>query len=517
MNGSYRERAAGGSVRALCLTPDETLGGREPAAFESDEFSLSPVADRERMRRDALDADCAVVDGTNDGSIEAVEALLEAHPTLPVIVVGGSVDLEARALEAGVTECLRDETLDRNPGLLEARVRRAVGSARASEASRPRRRGSRSWAAFYGSLYEVSSDADLEFEEKLEHLLSFGSEYLGVELGFLTRIEDGTQTVEVAVGDHELLQNGSQYPLSEAYCRKTIETDGLLGVHDALAAGWEGDPAYEAFDLGCYIGGRVTVDGALYGTLCFADTDPQTEPFTGPERTAVELLTRWVSYELEERHTRERLRRKTERLERLTAVVSHDLRNPLTVAQLQLGLAREAIDADLEALGHVADAHDRMETIIDDLLWLAREGRDVGALEPASLAAVARDAWGTVDTGEATLEVTDREVVADPNRLRQILENLFRNAVDHAGEEPTVRVGPLDGGASGFYVEDDGPGVPAELGERVFEPGTTESDQGTGLGLSIVRGIATAHDWDVSLTRSDAGGARFEFTGVDGA
>jgi signal transduction histidine kinase len=79
----------------------------------------------------------------------------------------------------------------------------------------------------------------------------------------------------------------------------------------------------------------------------------------------------------------------------------------------------------------------------------------------------------------------------------------------------TVTVGPLDDG-SGFYVADDGPGVPEAERERVFEFGHSGSD-GTGFGLAIVRGIAEAHGWRVSLTESESGGARFEFTDVKAA
>lgn len=93
-----------------------------------------------------------------------------------------------------------------------------------------------------------------------------------------------------------------------------------------------------------------------------------------------------------------------------------------------------------------------------------------------------------------------------------MLENLFSNAVTHAGADVAVTVGALDGG---FYVADDGPGIPEDVRGTVFEAGHSTEEDGTGFGLAIVEAIADAHDWTVSLAESKAGGARFEFTGVD--
>jgi len=124
----------------------------------------------------------------------------------------------------------------------------------------------------------VTTDQTSSYEGKVDRLLWLGCEASGLSEGFLTRIEgtdgDGTQTIVRARGSHEQLQPGAPCPLSEAYCRKTIGTDGLLAVSNAVEAGWERDPAYEASELGCYIGRKVVVDGERYGTLCFASSRP---------------------------------------------------------------------------------------------------------------------------------------------------------------------------------------------------------------------------------------------------
>jgi signal transduction histidine kinase len=153
-----------------------------------------------------------------------------------------------------------------------------------------------------------------------------------------------------------------------------------------------------------------------------------------------------------------------------------------------------------------------MEAIVEDTLTLARQGDTVAEAETVAIHDLIGRSWGTVDTAGATLEVADEFAIrGDPDRLRHVFENLFRNAVEHGGD--VVRVG-LDG-EDGFYVADDGPGIPPERREAVFEVGETSTTDGTGFGLTIVNRIAEAHGWTVSVTGGADGGARFEFDGVD--
>ncbi|WP_075937835.1 PAS domain S-box protein [Halosegnis longus] len=216
-----------------------------------------------------------------------------------------------------------------------------------------------------------------------------------------------------------------------------------------------------------------------------------------------------VYTDITEQKRREReLERQNERLDEFAAVVSHDLRNPLNVARGRLELARET--GEPEQFEKSIAALDRMERLVSGLLSLARHGQSVGEPEAVDLDSVVHAAWGSVP-GDATLAIEATPTIrADPERLSQLFENLFRNAVEH-GDRPTVTVGPLP---TGFYVADDGPGVPADERDQVFEFGHSGGD-GTGFGLAIVRSIAEAHDWAVSLTDSESGGARFEFTGVE--
>ncbi|MXR41510.1 sensor histidine kinase [Halobaculum sp. WSA2] len=204
--------------------------------------------------------------------------------------------------------------------------------------------------------------------------------------------------------------------------------------------------------------------------------------------------------------------RQNELLEQFASIVSHDLRNPLNVATGHLDLARETGEDD--HLERVESALERMDAIIEETLLLAREGQAVGETTRTDLGAIVETCWATVETADAEIVTEPLPTVeADGNRLRHVFENLFRNAIEHGGEAVTVRVGPLADG-SGFFVEDDGPGIPQSEADEVFELGHTTSNQSSGFGLAIVARIVRAHGWEIRVTDSDTGGARFEVTGV---
>jgi len=229
-----------------------------------------------------------------------------------------------------------------------------------------------------------------------------------------------------------------------------------------------------------------------------------------PRQDAGDNVTGTLAMYIDIRERKE-LERETKRLEEFTSIVSHDLRNPLNVAQSRLELARDECDSD--HLVDVASAHDRMETLIEDLLALARHGTQVSEMWPVEVAPLAEKCWGTVATSEATLETNiERRIQADQSRFQQLLENLIRNAVEHGGRDVTITVDALD---DGFYIEDDGPGIPEENRDLVFDTGYSTAAQGTGFGLSIVKQVADAHGWDIHVTDGTDGGTRFEITGVE--
>ncbi|MBX0325722.1 PAS domain S-box protein [Halomicroarcula sp. F13] len=396
----------------------------------------------------------------------------------------------------------------------------------------------RTWATF--EMCTVDADGNRTVNEnKVAPLVSDEGEFVG-SVGV---IRDVTERIEREreLERYETIVEAVDDPVY------TLDDEGVFTfVNEAI----EPMTGYSPDDLvGQHIGVIMTDEGLDRGEQVVQDllTDEEADSATLemdvvtrdgatiPSENNMALLpapdgefagTAGVVRDIAERKERE------ERLAEFASVVSHDLRNPLNVVQGRIALAEET--GDIDHLGDAAGAADRMERLIEDLLSLARQGQTVGSTERVDVGTAAEQAWANVDTDGAALECPDTTTVeADPARLRELLENLFRNSIEHSdasgrsedaadrttggGESATtavtVTVDTMTEGASttGFVVADDGPGIPASKREQIFERGYTTSESGTGFGLAIVEDIATAHGWTVDATESEAGGARFEF------
>jgi len=255
---------------------------------QSDDAALEALA--------AVSPDYVVCDHAPAAGIDGL-ALLEsvrgAHPDIPVLLCTDDPDgtVAARATRLGVTEYVpRSETdpADRIRALEERAAREPISQTAALEA-----------------LSELTAAHDRSDEETIARVLELGADRLGLSLGYMSRIEDETYQILQVVGDHPDVEAGLETALSNTYCSRTIETDGVLDINDAPNEGWADHPSYQLTGLACYLGDEIRVNGELYGTLCFADESPRAASFTESQRTFIHLLTQWVSRELE-RRVRER-------------------------------------------------------------------------------------------------------------------------------------------------------------------------------------------------------------------
>jgi signal transduction histidine kinase len=159
------------------------------------------------------------------------------------------------------------------------------------------------------------------------------------------------------------------------------------------------------------------------------------------------------------------LEQQTDQLEDFTSFVSHDLRNPITVSRQYLELVSGSNEEEKEHIETTKDALDRMDTMIENLLTLTRQGQAIKERNTISFLDTVEYAWRVSDTQNATLDLRDLEnvtVYADKNRLYTLFENLFRNAAEHAGSNTNITVGAIPE-QNEIYIADNGPGLPASI------------------------------------------------------
>jgi two-component system sensor histidine kinase HydH len=210
----------------------------------------------------------------------------------------------------------------------------------------------------------------------------------------------------------------------------------------------------------------------------------------------------------------------------MTAGLSHEIRNPLNAAALQLTVLERRVQKLpqdeqpplLEPLHLVRDEIRRLDHILEDFLQFARPREfQPRPVEVATVLTKVLDLLeGEAERQRITLERDFERVPAvagDEERLRQVVMNLALNAIDAAGRGGTVRVtcrlDEVEAASVAIYVDDSGPGVPLGARDRLFEPFFTTKARGSGLGLSIVHAIVTQHRGTISIEDAPDGGARF--------
>ena len=199
----------------------------------------------------------------------------------------------------------------------------------------------------------------------------------------------------------------------------------------------------------------------------------------------------------------------------IAASIGHELRNPLAVMQTSLQLLSRRVD-DERARRHVKKIGDQIalsNAIITDLLELARDRPpELRALDLADLVRATVPEVPRPEGVSITCEVPEGPVpvAADASQIRQVIVNLVLNAVQAVGPEGQVGVfvQRVEGGAE-LAVEDSGPGLPADVLRRLFEPLFTTRSAGTGLGLALCRRIIEKHGGTITGANREQGGARF--------
>jgi signal transduction histidine kinase len=276
----------------------------------------------------------------------------------------------------------------------------------------------------------------------------------------------------------------------------------------------------------------LAVGGERRGVLAAASAHP--DCFSEDDLRFLEATSRWVGMVTQRAELTERVARDAAEAARrmaadeLVTVLAHDLRNYLTPLRGRMELLRRQAqrDGSEEQVRHADEASralDRLRSLVADLLDVGRLEQGLFALAPAplDLAALLREtaeSLGTLGSRVCVRSPAELWGQADPDRLRQAVENLVANALQHSAEGAPVHLElntetRESGECAVITVRDEGPGIPEEMLPRLFTrfaPGV--GSQGLGLGLYLARSVAEAHGGTLEAESPPGGGAVFRLT-----
>jgi signal transduction histidine kinase len=473
------------------------------------------------------DATCAVITAPLAGDVTAADvaaSIQDEYTHLFVVAPPATIDVGAVLSTDAEYIPLVDELATNR--LLATRFSLLTDSMEAIDLTASWRT-SMNWLSY---LFQTVPQSDLSFEDVLSLTLTITMGHLGYPYGFATkRVNDGV-ALRAAAGGHDELGTTESIPLDESYSQAVIDRGEAIAVADVPETDRFADCyATQACGVESFVAAPIIAESEPIGAICVADTTTR-RPETLPRQTTpLETVAHWLGSVSTRLRIRTELQREVSRLEEFSQIVSHDLQNPLNVVQGRLRILHDECGVDNQHLDYARESAERMGEIIDHTLTFAQEGSRVADREDVSIPTLVADCESVVNTDAAEIVTIDRfSVHGDRTRLTHIFENLFRNAIEHSDATPsdpvTIRIGLNNvmptttrgepTGTFSFYVEDDGPGIPPEQRDTVFDVGETNSSDGTGFGLAIVNEIADAHGWGVDITDSFAGGTRFEFTDV---
>ena len=360
-------------------------------------------------------------------------------------------------------------------------------------------------------LLQQFRTADDPIEEKIERALELGVAYLNADTGLLVQtFEEGGKWEAIFSTDEDDGQfaTGRTLDLSNTFCRRVVEDDSPLKVHNAVEQGLEDDPAYQTLDVASYFGTPLYNGDQVFGTVCFVGYDSR-EPFDSEEALFLELLARFIENEIIESQYETDLSESSEIVSALTRVLRHNIRNRLTVVRGYLnhqsrdsseGLSSEAAINAVDSVLHLSEEARKLEQILQEssdrrTVELTHEiGQIVDSIKYRVPAATI-----TVDIPDS-LDYFARPTL--PLALREIIEN----AAEYAGESPqiTIKATETEDGVT-ISIQDDGPGLPEDEQTVIAEGTETPLIHSSGLGHWIARTIVTKHDGDIETHVSDKG------------
>ncbi|MGI4788316.1 MAG: diguanylate cyclase [Janthinobacterium lividum] len=175
------------------------------------------------------------------------------------------------------------------------------------------------------TLYNVTSQQGLSFEEKTSELLTLGAAQFGLDIGILAQVVGSSYQIIQAISPDSTIVPGAALPVCDTYCAEALKMADTVSFEEAGATGRSESTAYHTFGLEAYLGTPVRINGAIWGTLCFAGRQPHPHLFTSGDRELMRLMAQWIGGEVVRRQAEDAIRESEERFRIAIASMSEAL------------------------------------------------------------------------------------------------------------------------------------------------------------------------------------------------
>ncbi|MEW6989072.1 response regulator [Colwelliaceae bacterium 6441] len=379
-------------------------------------------------------------------------------------------------------------------------------------------------------LHKITSALDLSSDAKINQLLQLGCQIFNLPIAIVSQITDQKYTITHCHSPEQAISPGDEFDLGNTYCVHTLQADKPLSFYHAGRSRIKTHPCYQTFKLETYIGVPLSVDGKRYGTLNFSGSEPLSSPFSERELELIQLFAHWLSAEISTAKQQLALTQAKALAESAVAAknsflasMSHEIRTPMNgvIGMLYL-LSETTLTKEQKHRVEIArQSGESLLLLINDILDFSKIDANKLELEQREfdlvtmmgnfVSAMAQQAQ---DKGlELILDMTDvsqREIVGDSNRIRQILTNLVANAIKFTQQgEVIIRLSLTPKNAEQslltIKVQDTGIGIERDNQDKLFsafsqvDSSTTRQYGGTGLGLAIIKKLSECMSGDVKL------------------
>ena len=358
---------------------------------------------------------------------------------------------------------------------------------------------------YLSKIYTVLNDSLIPLSVKLRDALRITTEYLGLEIGIISKIKGDKYYVEYFYDKHGRDLSSEVYNVSKTYCHQIIESKKMSAIYNVNKTQLRKHPCYKKFQLHSYIGIPLFIEDQLYGTLNFSSSVAQSKPFGQLKLDLLKLISGRIAREIYLRRVIDDLQQKNDSLQSFNHIISHDIKTPLrslnySVSLLEDDMKKYLTEKDIERFQTVKTHLLNIHNLINSVQKLSEIDDKTEKKEIFDLKSEIKNYINSVQYSftDINVKISFINVSDKINSYKDLLLLVFRNLLTNSikynkNKNVEIEIGQEANGKERiFYIKDNGVGISKKNTHEIFHQHyTTHSINGkklsSGMGLYFVK------------------------------